>query len=301
MSAAYSVERTWAMSPMTPAYVAGLIDGEGCIGISHSKKRDVYAVTVTVGMTSKALGILTDLHRMYSGSLTKRRDATERWDEAWAWCVSGDLAAVVLEEISPHLRLKSEQARLGMKLEEIRGTLTAPAGYAKIRWTQEAKDRCAVLKMRMNELNAKGPSTLPPESASSFARLAAGMWVTDQYDLLSDIGWAPFSARWPKQGTTRRGRASRLPTWAPATDVSGSSSSPLLGTPRASEWKGTGPVGSASHQHWLDHDYLTAQVTLLPTPESSDGTGGRVSLEKGGKRPSGAKRAVTLATAIAHR
>jgi site-specific DNA-cytosine methylase len=176
------------MSPMTPAYVAGLIDGEGCIGISHSKKRDVYAVTVTVGMTSKALGILTDLHRMYSGSLTKRRDATERWDEAWAWCVSGDLAAVVLEEISPHLRLKSEQARLGMKLEEIRGTLTAPAGYAKIRWTQEAKDRCAVLKMRMNELNAKGPSTLPPESASSFARLAAGMWVTDQYDLLSDVG-----------------------------------------------------------------------------------------------------------------
>jgi DNA (cytosine-5)-methyltransferase 1 len=46
----------------------------------------------------------------------------------------------------------------------------------------------------------------------------------------------------------------------------------LLGTPRASEWKGSGPVGSASHQHWLEHDYLTAQVLqaeagrLLPTP-----------------------------------
>lgn len=36
---------------------------------------------------------------------------------------------------------------------------------------------------------------------------------------------------------------------------------------------------------------------LLPTPEASDGSGGRVSAEVGGKRPSGAKRAVTLATA----
>ena len=38
-----------------------------------------------------------------------------------------------------------------------------------------------------------------------------------------------------------------------------------------------------------------------PTPESSDASGGRVSKEMGGTRPSGAKRAVTLGTAVAHR
>lgn len=38
---------------------------------------------------------------------------------------------------------------------------------------------------------------------------------------------------------------------------------------------------------------------VWPTPESSDGTGGRVSSEVGGKRPSGAKRAVTLGTVTA--
>lgn len=42
------------------------------------------------------------------------------------------------------------------------------------------------------------------------------------------------------------------------------------------------------------------EVRLLPTPEASDATGGRVSKEKGGYRPSGAKRAITLATAIQH-
>ena len=35
-------------------------------------------------------------------------------------------------------------------------------------------------------------------------------------------------------------------------------------------------------------------------PEASDGSGGRVSAEVGGTRPSGAKRAVTMATAVAH-
>lgn len=39
---------------------------------------------------------------------------------------------------------------------------------------------------------------------------------------------------------------------------------------------------------------------LLPTPEASDATGGRVSAEMGGTRASGAKRAITLATAISH-
>ena len=39
---------------------------------------------------------------------------------------------------------------------------------------------------------------------------------------------------------------------------------------------------------------------LLPTPEASDGTGGRVSAVRGGFRPSGAKRSVSLATALAH-
>jgi len=40
---------------------------------------------------------------------------------------------------------------------------------------------------------------------------------------------------------------------------------------------------------------------LLPTPEASDSTGGRVAAEYGGTRESGAKRAITLSSAIHHR
>lgn len=41
-------------------------------------------------------------------------------------------------------------------------------------------------------------------------------------------------------------------------------------------------------------------LKLLPTPEASDASGGRVASEVGGFRPSGAKRAVTLSTVVAH-
>lgn len=45
---------------------------------------------------------------------------------------------------------------------------------------------------------------------------------------------------------------------------------------------------------------LDVAVRLLPTPEGADASGGRISAEKGGQRPSGAKRSVPLATAIHH-
>lgn len=58
--------------------------------------------------------------------------------------------------------------------------------------------------------------------------------------------------------------------WAGPADSSGTPVV-LLGTPRASEWKGSGPVGSKSHRHMLERDYLSAQVlSLLPTPKASE-------------------------------
>lgn len=44
----------------------------------------------------------------------------------------------------------------------------------------------------------------------------------------------------------------------------------LLGTPTARMWKGSGPVGSASHDWLLEHGNVEAQVLLLPTPAVND-------------------------------
>ena len=60
-----------------------------------------------------------------------------------------------------------------------------------------------------------------------------------------------------RSGMTRNGIAYPLPPLVRLTAGTGSGFWP---TPRASEWKGVGPLGSKSHQHRLAKGYLDATV-----------------------------------------
>ncbi|CAM3951986.1 hypothetical protein NONI108955_01105 [Nocardia ninae] len=64
------------------------------------------------------------------------------------------------------------------------------------------------------------------------------LWESAEIDLVSGLP-VPFSARWPRSGSMRNGRAYvRLPS-EPATDEAESSSSPtLLPTPMSRDHKG---------------------------------------------------------------
>lgn len=50
----------------------------------------------------------------------------------------------------------------------------------------------------------------------------------------------------------------------------------------------------------MPHTAAIESGSLLPTPQHSDATGGKASKEVGGTRPSGAKRSISLATAVRH-
>jgi hypothetical protein len=213
------------MNQLTDAYVAGLVDGEGCIGVQHNN--DVYAIRVDVGMTTKAAALLWLLRSEYGGRIRIHRRQTERWDAAEGWSVHGVEAAAFIRRIQPYLRLKSEQAQIALKLESIRLELPlTPTGRA--RWTGDARARCATLKRRMHELNQKGPVSTPEPGEKLIARLVAGEWVTDQADLFSDLGWESYSGRWPRSGSMRNGFAYEHPIPVRHTVVSGSSSPPTL-------------------------------------------------------------------------
>jgi hypothetical protein len=226
---------------MTSAYAAGLIDGEGCILIQQSRGPSFHHL-LTVGMTEKALAVLHALTERYGGQIKMARAATEKWDAAYSWTAAGQQCTDVLLDVQPHLILKAEQARIALLVAEIRRDL--PLRFPGTRsaqrmWTDEARTRCSTLKRRMHELNAKGPTSLhsKPPGAKRIARRVAGHWVTDQSDLLSDLGWEQFSGPWPVSGMTRGGTAYALPTWEQRTDVSESSSSRNLPTPTARDWK----------------------------------------------------------------
>lgn len=137
-------------------------------------------------------------------------------------------------------------------------------------------------------------ATSGPTSRTPFAFFDPGesCWRTSQGTFPWDSG--TFSGTWPKRGSMRSGACYEHPTWEPPTSERGCSSSPTMPTPTGDD---ANNVTRASGEY---QSLARTAHNLLPTPERSDGTGGRISKEKGGTRPSGAKRAVTLATAVHH-
>jgi hypothetical protein len=168
---------------------------------------------------------------------------------------------------------------------------------------------------------------------------ARDVWETPETNGLFCEHLDVFSETFPTSGTTVNGVAYALPTWEPAMDDSASSSLPddatleYLGTPTSRMWKGAGPQGGATQIRNKARGLIEAQVmdieprllptvtvsdtngpgihgdggldlrtamSLLPTPAAMDGSGGRISKEKGGFRESGAKRSITLSTAVHH-
>ena len=88
-------------------------------------------------------------------------------------------------------------------------------------------------------------------------------WETGVEDIFghSDV----YSETWPTSGMTRNGVAYALPTWAPPTTGSASSSSPMLGTPRCAQGM-TNDLRAGGHGPTLADEV----EHLLPTPTAMD-------------------------------
>lgn len=262
---------------LSNAYVAGLIDGEGCVHLCASKQ--TYRGRVTVGMTKPALPLLRQLKSQWGGSLAKSRAATDRWQEAWTWTVTGREARILLQSLGPMLQIKRRQAELVLEVERLRSELPRrPNGSAA--WNTGVRTRCSQIKEELHRLNAKGPTTATPAVVQLGRRIATwnparGVWETDRTSLLCGH-LVPFSETWPAAGMTRCGVAYPLPGWVPATNGSGSSSWPLLPTPQAREGDGSSrsmSAATAARRMAAGKRNLDDAVALLPTPTARDGSG----------------------------
>lgn len=271
---------------MTDAYAAGLIDGEGCIYISAYSGGKQYGARIDVGMSARALRLLEAMQANYGGSIRKTRKRSDRWEAAYAWSLFGKPAADFLRRVHPHLLLKSEQARLAIRLHDMLLELPKHRNGSTA-WTSEGRSRAEAMRRRIQELNQKGPQD--ESEPGWFARLVGGQWVTPQRDLFSDLGYQTYSGTWPRAGMTRSGTAFRLPPLVPRTSVIGSGSWP---TPDASvfndgesaeTWLARRERLKAKHMNGNGAGMPLAIAVQLgpgamrwPTPRSTDGErGGR--------------------------
>ena len=98
------------------AYFAGIIDADGCISIHKNTSYGVspyYSLRVTVAMTrNEAIELLGEI---YGGSLTLRELKSSKIE--YRWVIVSQQARKFLEDIYEFLRVKKDQAKVGIELE----------------------------------------------------------------------------------------------------------------------------------------------------------------------------------------
>ena len=97
------------------AYVAGIIDGDGHIGIYriNTAKQKRFAIRVTVGTTSEWLSQFLQFHFGGSTHISPRPEHKS----IWFWAVSAKKAEQVIELLLPYLQLKRPQAELALSFQ----------------------------------------------------------------------------------------------------------------------------------------------------------------------------------------
>ena len=182
------------------AYVAGLIDGEGCLRIHRQSKKttSTFTAIVQLNMSNKARVIGEQMAETFGGSLYEVKSPNPKWSDQWQWRISGDVASNFVMQIRPFLMLKRKQADLILQLHSLKESQPFQKNGAR-EWSQEAKEQAARIKDMMHMLNQKGPT----------AQGAAEGWYQTSPDLFGT--WSRFSGPWPRSGMTRNGFAYELP------------------------------------------------------------------------------------------
>lgn len=214
------------------AYAAGLIDGEGYIGIVEAS--GYLSVRLKISMSDKGRPALDLMAKTYGGKVTDERPADDKTRATLVWRLSGSKASEVIRRVYPWLQVKREIARLALEYQEIIDTRAERRPNGHKAWTEEMRRTARIYRDRIKELNRRGPDPerrpLPPLKPLAIYRWGA-WWEPDE----SLFGPVEFQGQFPMSGSMIDGHVYARPTPAPRT--AGSACSSLLPTPTVDDSK----------------------------------------------------------------
>ncbi len=133
------------------AYIAGFLDGEGCISLGRVHCYDknantTYLLRVQICNTSPGVMDWIALKVGYA-NVCKKKKRNEHYKDIWVWGLSGRRAIDLLEQLYPYLKVKKLQAEVAFEFSK---TIAYP-GQSKL------DDKVLIfrkgLKQRMSALN----------------------------------------------------------------------------------------------------------------------------------------------------
>lgn len=117
-------------------YMAGLLDGEGTIGIARNRGPAAYR-SPYISVSSTTPEIIEWLVENFGGRACKQRVRNDRWKESWSWRVTSwsDIENI-LTNVLPHM-LEPEKIRRGNLLLTEYKSVTVRNG----KYTDEQRER----------------------------------------------------------------------------------------------------------------------------------------------------------------
>lgn len=133
------------------AYLAGIIDGEGCITVLVNSTGS-FTLRVEVGSTSKEL-VEWFSEKVEQVPIFFTKSKTELHKDSYNVMATGDKAKRLLEKILPYLIVKKKQASIAL---EYPSSDNRKMIDSRKRYTAEDKLKQAIVYIQLKELNKTG-------------------------------------------------------------------------------------------------------------------------------------------------
>jgi hypothetical protein len=91
-------------------YLAGLVDGEGCIRLASSNKGKYKKYYPRLQVTNTYKPICDTLVLEFGGAIHIKRNKNPNWKTGYDWRLSGDAARNLIKQLEPLLIIKKEDA-----------------------------------------------------------------------------------------------------------------------------------------------------------------------------------------------
>lgn len=138
------------LSEIDKAYIAGLVDGEGCFGLYKTMPTSNPLATFTIGMTDEK--IIRWLFKIigYLGDIQERLRKGNRKD-IWQLRITSNQCLLFTSSILPYLKIKDKQARIIIQHHLI---ITGRSKYQP--YSKEEQEGLTFLQMDITKLNQRG-------------------------------------------------------------------------------------------------------------------------------------------------
>lgn len=102
------------------SYLAGIVDGEGTIGIHKSRDADrlIESYSLNIAIVNTDYRLVNWLEENFEGSVRTTKPQQENWKDKFEWRMGGYSAYKLLRKVRPFLIIKAEQAEVGINFWE---------------------------------------------------------------------------------------------------------------------------------------------------------------------------------------